>query len=89
VRVGASMKLMSGPFSHTQRWSQGFYNTYPAIHGLYYASSLTNRPAIALYERADTAHLFPSNTRLHRALADPVLHKPLMIVAQEIGYPLI
>ena len=86
VRVGASMKLMSGPFSHAQRWSQGFYDAYPAIRGLYYASSLTNRPAIALYERANNNDMFPSNTRLHRALADPVLHKPLIIVAQEIGY---
>ena len=89
VRVGASIKLMTGPFRHTQSWSQGFYDAYPDIHGLYYVSSLTNRPTIALYERAKIAHLFPSNTRLHRALADPVLHKPLMIVAQEIGYSLI
>ena len=89
VRVGASMKLMSGPFSHAQRWSQGFYDAYPEIHGLYYASSLTNHTAIALYERADTTDLFPSTPRLHRALADPVLHKPLMIVAQEIGYKFI
>lgn len=89
IRVGASMKLTTGPFAHTQSWSQGFYEAYPEIQGLYYASSLTNRPTIMLYERANTAELFPSNTRMHRELSDPLLHRPLMIVAQEIGYQLI
>lgn len=88
VRVGASMKIMTGPFAHTQAWSQGFYEAYPQIQGLYYASSLTNRPAIAFYERANTGDLFPSTTRLHRELANPLLHRPLQIVAQEIGYRL-
>lgn len=86
LRVGASMKLMTGPFAHTQAWSQGFYEAYPETQGLYYASSLTNRPAFMFYERANKTDLFPSTTRLHRALGDPLLHKPLVIVTLEIGY---
>ena len=90
LRIGASMKLMSGPFSHAQNWSRGFYEAYPQIHGLYYPSSLTNKPIIALYERvvADTGAL-QARTKFHRALADPVMHKPLTIIAEQIGYGLI
>jgi hypothetical protein len=89
VRVGASMKLMSGPFSHSQAWSRGFHATYADIHGLYYGSSLTNRPTIALYERALSTPCFPDSPRLNRALADPALHRPLTWIASEIGYSLI
>lgn len=89
VRVGASAKLVSGPFVHAQNWSRGFYETYADVHGLYYLSSLTNRPAVALYERANHPALFPTNPVFHRALADPVLHKPLVMVGEEIGYGLL
>jgi hypothetical protein len=89
ARVGGSMKLMSGPFAHAQAWSRGFYEAYPEIAGLYYLSSLTNRPTIALYERANTPALFPKNTRFHRALADPLMHKALNVIVDEIGYGLV
>ena len=88
VRAGASMKLVTGPFAHTQAWSRGFYDAYPEIHGLYYPSSMTNRPAFVFYERANTDALFPSTTQMHRALDSPVLLKPLVIAAQEIAYRL-
>ncbi len=89
IRVGASMKLVSGPFVHAQAWSRGFYEAYPDIHGLYYLSSLTNRPTIALYERSDTLDVFPGNTRFHRALVDPLMHKALTVIVDEIGYGLV
>lgn len=89
LRVGASAKLVSGPFLHAQNWSRGFYETYPEIQGLYYPSSLTNRPTIALYERADGPSMFPGNPLFHRALSDPTLHKALLAVGDEIGYGLI
>lgn len=89
VRVGASMKLISGPFVHAQNWSRGFFDTYPEIHGLYYFSSLTNRPTIALYERADALELWPAHTLFHRALADPLMHKALTVIVDEIGYNLV
>ena len=89
IRVGGSMKLMSGPFAHAQAWSRGFYKAYPEIAGLYYLSSLTNRPAIALYERANTPALFPKNTDFHRALVDPLMHRALNVIVEEIGYGLV
>ncbi len=88
VRVGASMKLVSGPWVYAQNWSRGFYEAYPEIEGLYYLSSLTNRPTVALFERVN-ASLFPANTRFHRALADPLIHKALIVIVDEIGYGLI
>ena len=89
MRVGASAKLVSGPFVHAQNWSRGFYETYQEAHGLYYRSSLTNRPVVVLYERANHPDLFPTNPVLHRSLADPTLHKALVMVGEEIGYGLV
>ena len=89
LRIGASAKLVSGPFFHAQNWSRGFYEAYPEVQGLYYPSSLTNRPTIALNERADVPLMSPANPLLHRALSDPTLHKALVAVAEEIGYGLI
>ena len=89
LRAGASGKLVSGPFAHSQNWSRGFYDAYPQIQGLYYLSSLTNRHTVALYERAARSARIPATTRLHRALADPLMHRALVLVVEEIGYGLI
>ena len=84
--VGASMKLVSGPTLYSQNWSRGFYDCYPGIHGLYYFGSLTNRPVIALYERALDAGVFPTTTSAHRSLDDPLLIEPLRNACRTIGY---
>ena len=89
MHAGASAKLVSGPFVHAQNWSRGFYDTYEEAHGLYYRSSMTNRPAVVLYERANQPALFPTHPVFHRALADPVLHRALVMVGEEIGYGLL
>lgn len=89
LRAGASAKLASGPFGHAQNWSRGFHEVYSEVHGLHYRSSLTNQPTVALYERAAERSLLPATTRLHRALADPLMHIPLAAIAAEIGYGLI
>ena len=86
VRAGGSMKLVSGPTVYAQNWSRAFYECYEAIHGLYYPSSLTNRPVIALYERAFALDPFPSAPRFHRALSDASLIEPLRNACREIGY---
>ena len=57
-------------------------------HHNYYRSSLTNRPAVALYERANQPDLFSTNPVFHRALADPTLHRALATVGDEIGHGL-
>ncbi len=89
LRVGGSMKLVSGPFLYAQAWSRGFYQVYPELDGLFYPSSLTNRPIMALYERANPQGLFAQRIQFHRALADPLLHKALQVMVEEIGYGLV
>ena len=86
VRAGGSMKLVSGPKAHARNWSRGFYECYRDIHGLYYLSSLTNRPAVALYERAVAVNPFAMQPIYHRALDDALLIEPLRNACHEIGY---
>ncbi|MEN8130409.1 MAG: RES family NAD+ phosphorylase [Pseudomonadota bacterium] len=89
IRAGGSMKLVSGPTVYAQNWSRAFYECYEDIHGLYYPSSLTNRPVIALYERALSLSPFPATPVFHRALNDPLLIEPLRNSCKEIGYDFI
>ena len=42
------MKLATGPTSYSRNWARGFYDAYPQIEGLWYPSSMTNEPVIAL-----------------------------------------
>lgn len=86
VLAGGSMKLISGATLYAQNLSRGFYDTYEQIHGLYYPSSLTNRPIMALYERAQSVSPFPEVPRFHRALGDALLIEPLRNLCRDIGY---
>lgn len=83
--AGASMAINSGPRPRARRWSQAIYSAYPQAQGLYYASSMhANKPAMALYERAQAA--LPIAPFFHRALADPVLFLSLHNAAGILGY---
>ena len=86
VRAGGSMKLVSGPAVYSQNWSRAFYKRYDDIHGLYYPSSLTNRPVIALYERALAVHPFPDTPGFHCELSSPLVIERIQRACQEIGY---
>lgn len=86
AQAGGSMKLVSGPVAYAQNWSRALYERYEGIHGLYYPSSLTNRPAVALYERALDAEPFPDTPRFHRELNSPLLIEPLRNACREMGY---
>ena len=86
LRAGGSMKLISGARADARRWSQGFYQAYDHIDGLYYPSSMTNRPVLALYERSQSKSVFPDSPELHRALADPLMVDPLHEACVDIGY---
>lgn len=89
TRAGASMGLMSGPRSVSRNWARGFYDAYPAIHGLRYPSSMhANRAAVVLTDRAEAAGALPLQPDFHRALADPVMLQILKNAANEIGYAL-
>ena len=86
AQAGGSMKLISGARANARRWSQGFYDIYKKIDGLYYPSSMTNRPIIAIYERSLARNPWPGSPTLHRALADPLIADPLHEAYVEIGY---
>lgn len=89
VRAGASMKLASGPFAFSQRWARGFYECYPEVAGLRYPSSMTGRPTVVLYERADLDRTLSAIPLLNRPLRDPLLRDALTSVGIEIGYELV
>lgn len=87
IKAGASMELISsGLRGITRNWSRGFYDHYSDIHGLYYNSSLTNEPVIALYERALGVNPLPKTPNLDLALNDPSLQDMLSQACAEIGY---
>jgi hypothetical protein len=87
TRAGASMNINSGPRDRARAWSACIHEAYPAAEGLWYASSMhANRPAVALYERAQDA--LPGRPTAHRALADPILLVPLQRAAADLGYAL-
>ena len=80
------MKLVSGPRTYAQNWSRAFYACYGDIEGVYYPSSLTNRPVIALYERVLRTQPFSETPVLHRALIDALLIDPIRGACRDIGY---
>ena len=86
IRAGASMKLMSGPKPQARNWARGFYEAYSNIDGLYFLSSMTNRPVAALFERALQKRPFPATPLFHRSLSDPLLHIPIQEACKDIGY---
>lgn len=88
TRAGASQAISSGLRQRAQRWSRQIYDAYPDVEGLRYRSSMAGgEPAVALYERAESA--VPGTPDFHRALADPVLLTPLENIAARIGYVIV
>ena len=86
VQSGASMKLMTGPRRYAQNWARGYYESYPSIDGLYFNSSMTNRAALALFERVVPKAALPEVPDLHRSLADPLLLVPLQEGCADVGF---
>lgn len=85
TRAGASMALASGPRPRAREWARAIWEAYPGVEGLLYPSSMdSNRPALALFERA--ARAIPERPKLHRALLDPTLFPSLAAAAADLGY---
>ena len=89
LRSGASMKLHTDSVLVAQRWSRAFHDAYPDLAGVRYPSSLTGRPCIALYERAEPSIAGSAELLLHRALADASLQDVVRRIADEIGYSVV
>jgi hypothetical protein len=89
TQVGASMLISCGPRARARRWSQAFYEAYPLINGLYYASSMHGgHYCVALYERA-LSDATPQHPAFHRALNDPTIVGLLRQAADQLNYGLI
>lgn len=88
TRMGASMAINSGPRPRARRWARVLYEAYPEIDGILYSSSMYgNRPALALFERAQPA--VPTFADFHRSLADPALAFIIEKTGDHIGYSVI
>jgi len=88
TKAGASMAINSGTRRRARRWSQVIYSAYSNIEGLLYCSSMDgNKPAVALYERAEPT--IPARPAFHRALFDPILFPIVNAAARRFGYRLV
>lgn len=86
TRAGASMLINCHERrALTQSWSGAIYEAYPDIQGLRYGSSLgATEPAIALYERAQSA--LPLTPTFHRDLASAGLTETRAECCDILGY---
>jgi hypothetical protein len=85
TRAGSSMLINCGSRPRARSWSRAFYEAYPEIQGLYYASCMhKSSPSLALYERAVGA--IPLHPSFHRALSDQALHLTLRNAAVKLNY---
>lgn len=84
VRAGGNMAINSGARAMSRAWSRAIYDGYAAVQGIWYPSSLTNQPCVALYERALGA--IPSRPVLNEPLDSPKLRVGLLRHAKEINY---
>ena len=72
------MAINAGARPRARRWAQQFYQAYPDLAGLYYASSMhRNAAAVALNERALALGVMPVRPVFHRVLADPSMWRVL------------
>jgi hypothetical protein len=85
TRAGASMLINCGSRPRARTWSRAFYEAYPQIQGLYYASCMHgSSPSLALYERG--AGAIPAHPSFHRALSDKSLRMTLRNAAVQLNY---
>jgi hypothetical protein len=86
VQVGGDMAINSGSRNKAREWSRSIYRNYPNIKGIWYPSSLTNQPCVALYERA--AKSLPIAPAFNESLASPKLFAALTQLAARLKYTL-
>lgn len=85
TRAGGNMAIGSGSRKQARAWSRAFYEAYPEIQGIRYASSMdANRPAVALYERAISA--LPPAPEDDLPLSDSGLAAILADTCHALGY---
>ena len=89
TRAGASMAINSRSRVRARAWAQAFYQAYPKLQGIYYASSMHgNAPAVALTDRVEAAAVLPTHPMFNRALTDDAMLDPLKYCAADLRYGL-
>jgi hypothetical protein len=90
TRAGASMAINSGNRVRARAWASAWYEAFPDLHGIRYASSMNaNEPAIALTDRAAKLAPLPAHPEFNRPLADDALLDVLKHAAARLGYGLL
>lgn len=87
LRAGASHVINTGRHSATRAWARAFLAVWPGLDGLWYTSSLTAGPCLALFQPA--ADALPDRPSHAFSLADPAYRDWLLIAADTIGYDLV
>lgn len=86
LRAGGNMAINAGAKSRARRWSRAIYREYGNIQGIWYPSSLTGDPCVALYERALPA--MPAVVTLNLPLSHPDLLGDLTVAAARLNFTL-
>jgi len=74
TRAGASMAINSGSRVRARAWARAWYEAFPDLQGIRYASSMNaNEAAIALTDRAEKLEPLPRHPDFNRPLADDAL----------------
>ena len=82
------MAINSGSKAKARKWSKAIYSAYPHVEGLLYGSAMhANYPAVAFYDRAETA--LPVTPAFNRSLVDPCMITVLSNTAVKLNYILI
>lgn len=79
------MAINSGSRAKARAWSRVIYRTAD-VDGIWYPSSINNKPCIALYERARDA--LPASTSFNEALNSPKLLRGILAAATQLNYVL-
>jgi len=87
LRVGASHVLNTGPRTRSQEWARCIRLAFRRLDGLWYTSSTTGRPSVALFSPARGA--IPAAPELSQVLSHPGLTPWLAGATADIGYTLL
>ena len=87
LKVGAAHAInATGAMQTTRAWAVAFRTCFPNADGLWYLSSLTGRPAVALFSPAADRGVFPVAAAFSTQLDNPALRPWLLKAAVDIGY---
>lgn len=87
LKVGAAHAINATAAKQTTKaWAVALRTCFPSADGLWYLSSLTGRPAAALFSPAEAHGVFPVGATFSQQLDNPALRPWLLKAAADIGY---